>query len=59
MWRSLRLVIDTGLHSKGMKQDEAMQLFDRYMWDSSDVMYKEVMRYQTIPGNHIVIIAER
>ncbi|KAK3727918.1 hypothetical protein QZH41_016368 [Actinostola sp. cb2023] len=50
MWRSLRLVVDTGLHSKGLTRQQALNLFDRYAWDDSDIPEKEVTRYQSGPG---------
>lgn len=42
--------MDTGLHFKGMKRDQAIQLFNDYAWDDSDVARKEVTRYQSGPG---------
>ena len=50
IWRALRLIIDTGLHSKSMTRDQAIDLFRRYMWDDSDVVVNEVSRYQAWPG---------
>lgn len=50
IWRALRLIVDTGLHYKGMSRDEALNLFSRYAWDSTDVAEKEVTRYQSGPG---------
>lgn len=50
MWRSLRLVVDTGLHFKGMTRQKALQLFDDYAWDNTDIPGKEVTRYQSGPG---------
>ncbi|XP_022779081.1 uncharacterized protein LOC111320683 isoform X1 [Stylophora pistillata] len=50
IWRALRLIIDTGLHSKNMTRDEAINLFQRYMWDYSDVVPNEVSRYEAYPG---------
>lgn len=50
IWRALRLVVDTGLHYKGMKRDEALELFAKYALDTSDVAAKEVTRYQSNPG---------
>ena len=42
--------MDTGLHLKNMTRDQALDLFNRYMWDNSDVVANEVSRYQTWPG---------
>lgn len=50
IWRALRLIIDTGLHSRNMTREEAIDLFRRYMWDYSDVVPNEVSRYQAYPG---------
>lgn len=53
IWRALRLIVDTGLHFKGMKRDEAIKLFNDYAWDDTDVAHKEVTRYQSGPGQAI------
>ncbi|KAL9963975.1 hypothetical protein ACROYT_G027540 [Oculina patagonica] len=50
IWRALRLIIDTGLHSRNMSREQAVDLFRRYMWDDSDVVVNEVSRYQAWPG---------
>lgn len=50
IWRALRLIIDTGLHSQNMTRDQAIHLFRRYLWDESDVVVNEVSRYQGWPG---------
>ena len=50
IWRALRLVVDSGLHHKEMKRDEALALFSKYMWDTSDVVAKEITRYESVPG---------
>ena len=42
--RALRLVIDTGLHYKGMKRDDALKMFADYAWDESDFARKEVTK---------------
>ena len=46
----LRAIIDVGLHSGGMTRDEALELFDKYAWETSDLASKEVTRYQSSPG---------
>ena len=33
-----------------MTRDQALDLFNRYMWDNSDVVANEVSRYQAWPG---------
>ena len=50
IWRALRLIVDTGLHYKGMSRDQALGLFAKYAWDNTDVAKKEVTRYQSGPG---------
>ena len=50
MWRALRLVLDAGLHSKGMTRQEGLDLLAEYAWDTSDVARKEMTRYQSGPG---------
>lgn len=50
MWRAIRLVVDTGLHSKGWTQEQAVQ----YFFDNSAIpegaVRSEVRRYITTPG---------
>ena len=41
--------MDTGLHYKGMKRDEAIKLFVDKAWDDSDFTRKEV---NVFPGMH-------
>ena len=50
IWRALRLVIDTSLHHKNMSRDEALTLLSYYLWDDSDIVTKEITRYQAWPG---------
>ncbi|KAL9985240.1 hypothetical protein ACROYT_G007617 [Oculina patagonica] len=50
IWRALRLMIDTGLHYKGMKRSEALKLFAEKAWDTTDKAVKDVTRYQSNPG---------
>lgn len=49
----MRLMMDTGLHSKGKTRDWALRLFADYAWDTSDVAVKEVTRYQSVPGQAV------
>ena len=42
IWRALRFIVDTGLHYKGMKRDEAIKMFQDYLWDNTDLPDKEV-----------------
>ncbi|XP_015757731.1 PREDICTED: uncharacterized protein LOC107337124 [Acropora digitifera] len=50
VWRAVRLVVDTGLHYKGMTRTEALKYFEDYTWDNTDFAVKEVTRYQSNPG---------
>ena len=50
LWRALRLVIDAGLHSKGMSRQEGLDLLAKYAWDTSDIARKEMTRYQSGAG---------
>lgn len=50
IWRALRLVVDTGLHFKGYSRQKAIDLFAKYAWDKTDIATKEVLRYQSNPG---------
>ena len=50
IWRALRLVVDTGIHAKGLTRAEALELFDKYAWDNTDIAKKEVTRYQSVFG---------
>ena len=43
-------MVDAGLHYKGLKRDEAIELFKKYAWDDSDKTEKEITRYQGAPG---------
>ena len=36
------MIVDTGLHYKGMKRDQAIKMFAEYAWDESDFTEKEV-----------------
>lgn len=50
MWRAIRLVVDTGLHSKGWTEEQARQ----YFYDNSPIpegaVKSEVRRYIVWPG---------
>ena len=41
------MIVDTGLHYKGMKRSEAFKMFAEYAWDHSDFTQKEVYIYQS------------
>lgn len=44
------MVVDTGLHSKRLTREDALNMFQKYVWDNSDITLKEVTRYQSAPG---------
>ena len=46
-------MMDTGLHYKGKSRAWALQMFEEYAWDTSDVASKEVTRYQSLPGQAV------
>merc|ERR1712079_343083 len=50
VWRALRLIVDSGLHSGGFSRAEALQYFADYAWDTGEMAQKEVTRYQSGPG---------
>lgn len=50
IWRALRLIVDTGLHYKNMSRQKALELFEKYAWDNTDLSKKEVTRYQSNYG---------
>ena len=47
------MIVDTGLHYKGMKRSEAFKMFAEYAWDDSDFTQKEV--YISVYSAKIVI----
>lgn len=49
-WRAVRLIVDTGLHYRGLSRTEALAMFEKYAWDTSDFAVKEVTRYQSVQG---------
>ncbi|QJB70790.1 DUF885 domain-containing protein [Parasphingorhabdus halotolerans] len=50
MWRSIRLVVDTGLHSKGWSQEKAVQYFLANSPIPETAVRSEVKRYLVMPG---------
>jgi uncharacterized protein (DUF885 family) len=50
MWRAIRLVVDTGLHSKGWSEDKAIAYFKENSAITSEQAQSEVRRYLVIPG---------
>jgi uncharacterized protein (DUF885 family) len=50
IWRAIRLVVDTGLHSKGWTRDEAVKYFIDNSPASEGQIRAEVDRYIVMPG---------
>jgi len=50
MWRAIRLVVDTGLHSKGWTEEEAIQYFADNSPEPIASITAEVRRYIVWPG---------
>lgn len=50
MWKALRLVVDTGIHYMEFSKSRALRLHQRFAWDNSDFSKKEIIRYQSNPG---------
>ncbi len=50
IWRAVRLVLDTGLHSKGWTEEEAVEYFLANAPITEDQARAEVRRYLVLPG---------
>ncbi|MBA3068740.1 MAG: DUF885 domain-containing protein [Hyphomonas sp.] len=50
IWRAIRLVVDTGLHSKGWTEDQAVQYFLENSAITETQARSEVQRYVVMPG---------
>jgi uncharacterized protein (DUF885 family) len=50
IWRAIRLVVDTGLHSKGWTEAEAIKYFTENSSVSANAIIAEVRRYMVMPG---------
>lgn len=50
MWRAIRLVVDTGLHSKGWSEEQAVQYFLANSATTEAQARSEVRRYMVTPG---------
>ncbi|MGP8072258.1 MAG: DUF885 domain-containing protein [Thermoplasmata archaeon] len=50
LWRSIRLVVDTGMHALGWSRDQAIQFFHEYTGMSDTGIRVEVDRYIVWPG---------
>ena len=54
------MIVDTGLHYKGMKRDEAIKMFADKAWDDTDFNAKEVrtsIRYDDDRARFLEFIA--
>ncbi|WP_192348880.1 DUF885 family protein [Algoriphagus sp. Y33] len=50
IWRAIRLVTDTGLHSKGWTEADAISYFEKNSSISAGAIQSEVRRYLVMPG---------
>lgn len=50
IWRSIRLVVDTGLHAKGWSEEQAVQYFLANSAITEAQARSEIRRYLVIPG---------
>ncbi len=50
IWRAIRLVVDTGLHSKGWTEDQAVEYFKENSAITEAQARSEVRRYLVLPG---------
>lgn len=50
IWRAIRLVVDTGLHSKGWTEADAVSYFSENSSIAPGAIQAEVRRYMVIPG---------
>ena len=50
MWRAVRLVVDTGLHSQGWTEEQAVAYFKEKTPIAEEAIISEVRRYLVLPG---------
>ena len=50
LWRAIRLVVDTGLHSKGWTEQQAVEYFTANSPIAEGQIRSEVRRYIVLPG---------
>ncbi|MFT5636435.1 MAG: hypothetical protein ACI89T_001900 [Cognaticolwellia sp.] len=50
MWRAVRLVVDTGLHTKGWTEEQAIAYFKEKTPIAEEAIASEVRRYLVLPG---------
>jgi len=50
LWRAIRLVVDTGIHSRGWSEEQAVKYFTENSSIADGAIASEVRRYITSPG---------
>ena len=50
IWRAIRLVVDSGMHSKGWTEDEAVEYFSQNSPAPLETIRTEIQRYLVWPG---------
>lgn len=50
MWRAVRLVLDTGIHSRGWSREDAIEYMSRLVLLAPSMIEAEVDRYMALPG---------
>jgi uncharacterized protein (DUF885 family) len=50
LWRAIRLVVDTGVHSKGWTEEQAIAYFTKNSPQNAETVRNEVRRYLVWPG---------
>ncbi|HMP99657.1 MAG TPA: DUF885 domain-containing protein [Cyclobacteriaceae bacterium] len=50
IWRAIRLVVDTGLHSKGWTEEDGIRYFSENSSIAPGAIKAEVQRYMVVPG---------
>ena len=50
MWRAVRLVVDTGMHSEGWSRDQALEFFRANVAMPMETLTAEIDRYIGLPG---------
>lgn len=50
IWRSVRLVVDTGIHTRGWSRDQAIQYTGERVAIPQDTLEAEIDRYIALPG---------
>ncbi|KAK3740556.1 hypothetical protein QZH41_014958 [Actinostola sp. cb2023] len=59
LMRAVRLMVDVGLHSRGMTRDQATKIMSKYLWDDNDRISKELTRYQSVPAQSLTYMIGR